>query len=57
MKKLLRLDEFSKGGRQKEDIHDVLGLRAVVQPREDLPPDEVRGLPLILITGSETHFK
>ena len=42
MKKLLRLEDLSKGGRQREDIYDVLGMRAVVQPRTDLPQAQVR---------------
>ncbi len=42
MKKLLRLGDMAKGGRRPEEIFDLLGLRAVVQPRTDLPPDEVR---------------
>lgn len=41
MKKLLRLEDLSKGGRSKEEIFDVLGMRAIVQPRQDLPPVEV----------------
>ncbi len=41
MKKLLRLDELAKGGRRKEEIYDVLGMRAIVFPRSDLPPTEV----------------
>ncbi len=43
MKKLLRLEDLSQGGRQKEEIYDVLGMRAIVQPREDLPDVEVKG--------------
>ena len=42
MKKLLWLDDLSQGGRDKEDIYDILGMRVIVQPREDLPPAEVR---------------
>ncbi len=45
MKKLLRLEDLSKGGRQREDIYDVLGLRAVVQPRADLPLAQVGRFP------------
>lgn len=43
MRKLLRLGDLGKGGRRREEIYDLLGMRAVVQPRADLPPDEVRG--------------
>lgn len=34
MKKLLRLDDFTAGGRHKDDIYDLLGLRVVVQPHD-----------------------
>ncbi len=43
MKKLLRLGNMAAGGpRQREEIYDLLGMRAIVQPRTDLPPDQVR---------------
>lgn len=41
MKKLLRLEDLSKGGRQKDEIYDVLGMRAIVQLRDDVPEVEV----------------
>lgn len=40
MKKLLRLGNMSAGGRTRDQVYDLLGLRCVVQPRADLPPDE-----------------
>ena len=30
MKKLLRLDEFSRGGRDRGEVFDLLGLRVIV---------------------------
>lgn len=36
MKKVLRLSDLQKGGRQLRHIYDLLGLRVVVQPRTDL---------------------
>ncbi len=42
MKKLLRLGDMARGGRRHDQVFDLLGMRAVVQPRQDLPPDEVR---------------
>ncbi len=40
MKKLLRLDDLAAGGREREDVHDLLALRVIVEPHGDLPPDE-----------------
>jgi len=40
MKKLLRLDDLAAGGREREDVHDLLALRVIVEPRGDLLPDE-----------------
>lgn len=34
MKKMLRLGDMQKGGRRLEEIYDLLGVRAVVQPRQ-----------------------
>ena len=34
MKKLLRLDDLSAGGRDKGALFDLLGMRVVVHPRE-----------------------
>ena len=34
MKKLLRLDDLSAGGRDREALFDLLGMRVVVHPRE-----------------------
>ena len=34
MKKLLRLGDFKAGGRSRDDIFDLLGMRVVVQPLE-----------------------
>jgi len=44
MKKVLRLGELGKGGRRREEVYDLLGMRAVVAPRTDLPPDEAEAL-------------
>ncbi len=44
MKKLLRLGDGGRGGpRSRDEIYDLLGMRAVVMPRADLPPDQVCG--------------
>ena len=40
LKKLLRLGDIARGGRARSEIYDLLGLRAVVVPRRDLPPAE-----------------
>ena len=40
LKKLLRLGNTSKGGRSRSEVYDLIGLRAVVQPRSDLPVEE-----------------
>ena len=37
MRKILRLGDMAGGGRRLEQLHDLLGLRAIVQPRADLP--------------------
>mmetsp|Transcript_30964 Transcript_30964/g.68597 ORF Transcript_30964/g.68597 Transcript_30964/m.68597 type:complete len:668 (+) Transcript_30964:195-2198(+) len=44
MKKLLRVGDMSSGGRQREEIYDLLGMRAIVQPRQDLPPEQAEEL-------------
>jgi (p)ppGpp synthase/HD superfamily hydrolase len=40
MRKLLRLQDPAAGSRRLGQMFDLLGLRAVVLPREDLPPAE-----------------
>lgn len=40
LKKLLRLGEMARGGRRRAEIYDLMGVRLVVQPRRDLPPEE-----------------
>ncbi len=40
LRKLLRLGDTARGGRPREEIYDLHGLRAVVSPRADLPPAE-----------------
>ena len=40
MKKLLRLDDLAAGGREREDVHDLLALRVIVEPDPDLPADQ-----------------
>lgn len=40
LKKLLRLGDLSQGGRKREEVFDVLGLRAIVSPRDDLKDSE-----------------
>jgi (p)ppGpp synthase/HD superfamily hydrolase len=37
LKKLLRLGNTAAGGRARAQLYDLIGLRAVVQPRTDLP--------------------
>lgn len=40
MKKLLQLSSAQGRGKTRQDIYDLHGLRAVVQPRTDLPPEQ-----------------
>jgi (p)ppGpp synthase/HD superfamily hydrolase len=40
LKKLLRLGNSSQGGRTRDEIFDVLGLRAIVLPRTDMKDEE-----------------
>ena len=40
MKKLLRLGDMAKGGRERDEVFDLLGMRVVLMPRTDLPTDE-----------------
>jgi hypothetical protein len=40
MRKLLGLDNLAAGGRRRDQLYDLLGLRAIVEPRRDLPPDQ-----------------
>ena len=44
LKKLLRLGNTAAGGRARAQLYDLMGLRAVVQPRTDLPADEAEEL-------------
>ena len=37
MKKLLRLDDMAKGGRGRDEIYDLLGMRVVVAPLPGTP--------------------
>ena len=39
MKKLLGLGHMTRGGREREEVFDLIGIRAVVHPRPDLPAD------------------
>jgi (p)ppGpp synthase/HD superfamily hydrolase len=38
LKKLLRLGNTAAGGRARAQLYDIMGLRAIVAPRTDLPP-------------------
>lgn len=38
MKKLLRVGDMARGGRRREELYDLLGLRIVLQPHPHLPP-------------------
>lgn len=40
LKKRLALGQQDKGGRGLEEVFDLLGMRLVVLPRQDLPPEE-----------------
>lgn len=40
MKKMLRLGDTAAGGRRLDEVYDLLGVRAVVAPRDDLPEAE-----------------
>jgi hypothetical protein len=44
MKKLLQLSGSAGRGKTRADIYDLHGLRAVVQPRQDLPPQQAEAL-------------
>ncbi|KAL4427713.1 hypothetical protein ABPG75_001802 [Micractinium tetrahymenae] len=44
LKKLLRLGNTAAGGRARAQLYDLMGLRAIVQPRDDLPPEEAEAL-------------
>lgn len=37
MKKILRLEDMAAGGRRREHVFDLLGLRIIVFPREGAP--------------------
>ena len=39
MKKLLGLGHMARGGRERQEVFDLIGIRVVVHPRADLPPD------------------
>jgi hypothetical protein len=41
LKKLLRLGNTAAGGRARAQLYDIMGLRAIVAPRSDLPPVRV----------------
>jgi hypothetical protein len=43
LKKLLRLGNTAAGGRARAQLYDIMGLRAIVAPRSDLPPVRVCG--------------
>jgi hypothetical protein len=40
MKKLLRLDDLSRGGRSRGEVFDLLGLRVIVSPQKDSPLEQ-----------------
>ncbi|EFJ47829.1 hypothetical protein VOLCADRAFT_60953 [Volvox carteri f. nagariensis] len=40
MKKLLHLGDMARGGRSREELYDLLGMRAIVKPPDFLPPAE-----------------
>ncbi len=40
MKKLLRMDDVAKGGRGRDEVYDLLGMRVIVTPYPDLPVEE-----------------
>ena len=44
MKKLLRLGNTAKGGRARGEIFDLLGMRLVVEPKDDVPADRAEQL-------------
>jgi ppGpp synthetase/RelA/SpoT-type nucleotidyltranferase len=44
MKKLLQLSSLAGRGKTRADIYDLHGLRAVVQPRQDLPQQQAEAL-------------
>ncbi|BDA46038.1 probable GTP diphosphokinase CRSH, chloroplastic at N-terminal half [Coccomyxa sp. Obi] len=40
MKKLLRLDDVARGGRGRDEVYDLLGLRVIVIPYPGMPAEE-----------------
>lgn len=40
MKKLLRLDDVAKGGRGRDEVYDLLGLRVIVAPLQGLSAED-----------------
>ena len=40
MKKLLRLDDVARGGRGRDEVYDLLGLRVIVTPYPGMPAEE-----------------
>ena len=54
MKKLLRLGDMARGGRERGEVYDLLGIRAVAQPRAPTcrltPPSR---LPCRSVTGRD----
>ena len=44
LKKLLTLGNMQRGGRSRNDIHDLIAMRVVVKPREDLSQIEAEAL-------------
>ncbi len=43
MRKLLTLNDFSKGGRTRDELYDLLGLRIIVHPRQVAEGDSKGG--------------
>lgn len=40
MKKLLRLDDVARGGRGRDEVYDLLGLRVIVISYPGMPAEE-----------------
>lgn len=57
LKKVLRLGDMTKGGRTLREIYDLVGLRAIIVPRRDLPQAvaEDRALQACYLVESTAH--
>ena len=55
MKKLLRLGDMAKGGRERDEVFDLLGMRVVLLPRTDLPADDAEQAAVQVLAHHKSH--